>query len=143
LNGVYNFGVNTYTTALDLFNAQSTALAEANVAPTNTSDHDFIKLTAASSTIDLSGSLKLTTLGGFTLYYGQVFNLFDRGAVSTPIANFDVVNHFILADLSLLNLAWDISAFTTHCIIVVVPEPSRTLFLMLGLLGIMLRRSRR
>lgn len=39
-------------------------------------------------------------------------------------------------------LAWDTSALTRYGVVVVVPEPSRALFLMFGLLGLMLRRRR-
>jgi hypothetical protein len=48
-----------------------------------------------------------------------------------------------LPDLSLSGFAWDTSAFNSHGILVVVPEPSRAFFILLGLLGLMLRRRRR
>jgi fibronectin-binding autotransporter adhesin len=150
LNGVYNFGSFTYSDAASLFNAQTSTLAEVNVAP-DAAYHDFINLTGANSTIDLGGTLRLTTLGAFTPNYGQVFNLFDWGSVATPISNFDQgtgfssggnFGDFVLPTLG-GGLAWDTSAFTTYGILVVVPEPSRVIFLMLGLLGMMLRRRRR
>ena len=39
-------------------------------------------------------------------------------------------------------LAWDVSAFTSHGIIVVVPEPGRVAFLFFGLFALILRRRR-
>jgi hypothetical protein len=47
-----------------------------------------------------------------------------------------------LPDLSSLSLSWDTSAFASHGVVVTVPEPSRAILLLLGLLGLMLRRRR-
>jgi hypothetical protein len=49
---------------------------------------------------------------------------------------------FDLPDISSTNFAWDTSAFRTHGVIVVVPEPSRLLLLFFGLLGLFFRRRR-
>jgi hypothetical protein len=38
--------------------------------------------------------------------------------------------------------SWDTSLFNTHGVIVVVPEPSRALLLLLGLFGLISRRRR-
>jgi hypothetical protein len=82
--------------------------------------------------------------------YGQVFNLIDWGTVNmtgfnpgTGFSSGGTFGGFDLPDLAPSNLAWDTSAFTTHGILVVVPEPSRMLLLMFGLLGLFLRRRRR
>ena len=47
-----------------------------------------------------------------------------------------------LPDLT-AGLLWDTSLFTTYGVVFVVPEPSRALFLMIGLLGLMMRRRRK
>jgi hypothetical protein len=39
-------------------------------------------------------------------------------------------------------LVWDTSAFSSHGVLIVVPEPSRALLLLFGLLGLMMRRRR-
>ena len=84
-----------------------------------------------------------------TYGYGQVFNLLDWGSFSsgltlgTGFSSGGVVGDLYLPDLSLSGFAWDTSAFATHGILVVVPEPSRAFFILLGLLGLMLRRRRR
>ena len=51
---------------------------------------------------------------------------------------------FDLPDISSSGFAWDISNFTTlgQIAVVVVPEPSRAVLLMLGLLGVWGRRRR-
>ncbi|MEZ0274413.1 MAG: autotransporter-associated beta strand repeat-containing protein, partial [Roseimicrobium sp.] len=40
-------------------------------------------------------------------------------------------------------LAWDVGAFTSHGILVVVPEPGRMMLLLLGMLGLFFRRRRK
>jgi autotransporter-associated beta strand protein len=76
---------------------------------------------------------------------GDVFNLMDWTTLSysgtnTSLteANFDFTGAGFTGEFK-----FDTSAFATHGILVVVPEPSRALFLLLGLLGLMLRRRRR
>jgi hypothetical protein len=85
-----------------------------------------------------------------------VFNLIDWKSASIIGGGFDTggsssylaLGNIIAGDLDLPTLgsggwAWDVSLFASHGILVVVPEPSRALFLLLGLLGLMLRRRRR
>ena len=62
---------------------------------------------------------------------------FSGAATGTPT--------FDLPDISGQSLAWDTSGFMAHGILVVVgviPEPSRALLLMLGLLCLFMRRRR-
>jgi hypothetical protein len=68
----------------------------------------------------------------------------DDSALSAMGA-FSVANNLQLQDISTISpgLAWDTSLFDSYGIIVVVPEPGRILFLMLGLLGLLARRRRR
>jgi hypothetical protein len=39
-------------------------------------------------------------------------------------------------------MAWDLSAFASHGVVVMVPEPSRAMLLLLGLLSLVWRRRR-
>ena len=90
-----------------------------------------------------------------TVQAGQVFNLIDWNGVSIiggtfdtgGSARYDATTNVIAGDLDLMALGagygWDVSAFAQYGIIVVVPEPSRMLFVFLGLFGLVLRRRRR
>lgn len=116
-------------------------------------NHDFVNITGAFS-VNADGPTPLfkvlnRTGAPYTTAtpaVGDVFNLMDwAGAMvftgtntSLNAANFD----FTAAGFS-GEFAFDTSAFATHGIIVVVPEPSRALLLLLGLLGLFARRRRR
>ena len=90
---------------------------------------------------------------GYTPAFGDVFNLLDwvnAGAMggtfsATTSGNFTTGGAWDDIDLPTLSpdYAWDTSAFASHGVLVVVPEPSRALMLMLGLLGLMIRRRRK
>lgn len=124
---------------------------------------DFINLS------HISGALTLGTNGGGaaagegivsifsnglntgSLAAGQIFNLVDWfGAfsgsfnVGSGVNAGGVYGDFDLPDISMTTYGWDTSAFTSHGVlaIVVVPEPSRALLLLFGLLGLLARRRR-
>jgi autotransporter-associated beta strand protein len=146
----------SYTDALTYIGANGAEFTSSwNVAPAFTADMDFINLT--SGTISLgtrSGGAGTGTISVANLGYvasaakGDVFNLIDWQGVMG--GTFDAGSGFssggIFGDFDLptlgLGLVWDTSAVTTHGIVVVVPEPSRALLLLLGLFGLMLRRRR-
>jgi autotransporter-associated beta strand protein len=111
--------------------------------------HDYLNV-AGTLTLNHYGRVVVSNLGG-SFAGGDVFNLLDWGTLTnngftvngTPYdgtgdGSFDL-------DLPSLTagLLWDTSLFTSHGVIFVVPEPSRALFLMLGLLGLMMRRRRK
>lgn len=116
-------------------------------------NHDFVNITGTFS-VNADGPTPLfkvlnRTGAPYTTAtpaVGDVFNLMDwTGAMlftgtntSLNTVNFD----FTAAGFS-GEFAFDTSAFATHGIIVVVPEPSRALLLLLGLLGLFARRRRR
>jgi len=56
--------------------------------------------------------------------------------------NFSVNDNLLLGAIG-TGLTFDTSLFNNYGVLVVVPEPSRVLFLLLGLLGLVLRRRRR
>ena len=158
-NGVYTFGGSTYNTAGDLFNpnfggasanAANAAAAKAiwDVAPSAAGNHDFINV-AGALTLNSGSKVHVFTSGSPTYNYGQVFNLIDWSSASmtgfnlgTGFSSGGSFGDFNLATLG-GGLAWDTSAFASNGILVVVPEPSRMLLLMFGLLGLFFRRRRR
>jgi len=136
----------SYTTVADLFTSGELD-AYKTTAP---GDHDFVSITGTFS-VDADGATPLfkvlnRTGAAYTTgtpAVGDVFNLMDWAGVlnftgtntTLTAANFD----FMAAGFT-GEFAFDTSAFATHGILVVVPEPSRALFLMLGLVGLLLRR---
>lgn len=134
-----------------------------NVAPGSTGQLDFLNLTGASSSLSVGnratatygdGSIRISLVGATSLAAGQVFNLIDWQSVGSINGNFDTGGstfysgtNIIAGDLDLptlsAGLAWDVSAFTQYGVLVIVPEPTRAILLLLGLLGLMLRRRRR
>ncbi len=141
-NGLYHDGLGgTASNALTyLQGIGSSSLATWNSATPDS--HDFINLGAGSLVLG-TGAGTITLLdNGYTTQgpqLGDVFNLIDWASYS---GSFNASTDFSLPSLSASGLSWDTSAFTTYGLIVVVPEPSRALFLMLGLLGLFVRRRR-
>ena len=110
------------------------------------------QLWLSANSIDLTGStLKLTNSSGMsnsTFAVGDTWKLFDWNSVAFTGSFSNITsgsgNFLDLPDLDPYGLAWDTSAlYTTGHIAVGVPEPSRTLLLMVGLLCFGLRRRRR
>ncbi len=101
------------------------------------------------SNLIFGGSSTLTITTGLTatsFVAGDSWKIFDWlgvAAGSTPVQGTNGFNAISAPTLD-VNLDWDYSAlFTTGTIsIIVVPEPSRALLLLLGLLGLMMRRRR-
>jgi hypothetical protein len=121
----------------------------------NLSGHDYVNV-GGTLTVNSLGDIAVTHTG--FLQGGEVFNLLDWSSVTgfgaTNGSGFYVGNRtqdgtaaLSVQDLQLATLSsglfWDTSLFATYGVLVVVPEPSKALFLMLGLLGLMLRRRRR
>lgn len=136
----------SYTTVADLFTSGELD-AYKTTAP---GDHDFVSISGSFS-VNADGATPLfkvlnRTGAAYTTgtpAVGDVFNLMDW----TGLLNFTGTNTTLTAanfDFTAAGFAgefaFDTSAFATHGILVVVPEPSRALFLMLGLVGLLLRR---
>jgi autotransporter-associated beta strand protein len=108
-------------------------------------------LAVNANTIDLTGStLKLNNSSGFAnnlFAVGDSWQLFDWNSVAFTGTFSNITsglgNFQDLPDLDAYGLAWDTSAlYTTGHIVVGVPEPSRALLLLLGLLSVGFRRRR-
>lgn len=112
-------------------------------------NYDSIRLTNGTFNLGVNGAGTITILdNSSTLTLGSIFKLLDWSTVGTT-DSLAGSGGFTLADLNLIGvslgsgLSWDTSAFTTYGVIVVVPEPSRILLLLLGLSGLLLRRRRK
>ncbi|OYW77350.1 MAG: hypothetical protein B7Z37_04705 [Verrucomicrobia bacterium 12-59-8] len=112
------------------------------------SGYDSISLTTGSFKLGTgTGTVTLIDNSG-TYTTGEIFKLLDWSTlVSTTLSNgggFTTATDLDLSGISLgSGMFWDTSAFQTYGIIVVVPEPSRMLMLMFGLLGLFYSRRRR
>ncbi|MEZ5385656.1 MAG: autotransporter-associated beta strand repeat-containing protein [Prosthecobacter sp.] len=128
---------------LDYFNANGHSLVgltiQTGYEAEDTGVHDFISVGGAAAP-DFSGTVKLTTISSYNPVYGDVFDLLDwtfvGSATGTPTFDFSS----IVLDAG---LGFNTELFATNGIVVIVPEPSRGLLLLFGLLGLMLRRRRK
>lgn len=115
----------------------------------NLAGHDYINA-VGTLTINQYGRVVVTDLVGGNIAGGSVFNLMDWGTLTNNGFTVNGAQYggsgdgsFDL-DLPVLtngNL-WDTSLWISHGVVFVVPEPSRALLVLLGLLGLMLRRRR-
>ena len=94
-------------------------------------------------TLNNKGKITVTNFGSFSPAAGDVYNLFDWSSLVNNGFNSAVTGGDINLPTLTGSLAWDTSQFLTHGLVIVTPEPSRVLLLMLGLLGFGLRRRRR
>jgi|UniRef100_UPI0037852584 autotransporter-associated beta strand protein len=100
---------------------------------------------SGAGTLDFSavaaGGLGVSFANGYTPAFHDVFDLLDWSSITGLSAA-----QLSLPDLASFNLlwSWDTSLFASHGVIgiVVVPEPSRVILLMLGLMSLTFRRRR-
>jgi autotransporter-associated beta strand protein len=107
--------------------------------------------------LDAASHITVTAGARFTLAYHAVFDLIDWSGAAIPLAYYDdgdgkrtggttdnAAYALALPDLSSYAAGWfwDVSKFGSTGVIAIVPEPSRTMFLLSGLLGLGQRRRR-
>lgn len=166
LQGSIILGISGATTTDATFGGNAVGSAGYNAfvdAVTGVGSHDRLVFNSPTSGtgynlnfLTTTGSLQVVG-SSFTPAAGQIFNLMDWASLVTTnfsgfsfnsghlIGNGDEGTDLDLPDLSSTGLLWDFSRFTTsgNIAIVVIPEPSRALLLLLGLAGLVARRSRR
>jgi autotransporter-associated beta strand protein len=130
---------------LDLFlNQSGTTLAEGDRLLFSTAGSSAINLLAG-STLVVSSS----TLSASTFNTGDKWQIIDWGGIMPTgtfagLAGGFVNDPMYLPDLSSIGRTWDISnLYSTGTIVVAVPEPSRCLSLLMGLLALAALRRRR
>ena len=164
LQGSIVLGINTATTTDATYggNAIGSAGYDAFVdAVTGVGTHDRLVFNNAGNAVGYTVNFLSTTgtlsvqSDSFTPLIGQVFNLLDWGnLVTADFSGFNVGTNYRtgdgvgegdldLPDITSSGFFWDVSRFTSSGNIVVIPEPSRMLLLLLGLFGICLRRRRK
>ena len=149
--GYYGDPANNEATALAYLQdaSHSTTLAAWNTTTPSTTggvqNYDFLKVNGSLSLVSGTAGIITVLDRGYTAagaQIGDVFKLIDwSGTLGGTFTG--TGSDLALPDLSAAGLTWDSTALTTYGILVVVPEPSRALLLMFGLLGLMIRRRRR
>lgn len=115
--------------------------------------HDTVNFTTAGLVWDKGSTITLDASSGYTPVFGDVIDLFDWSQALGGTADTGAVDNRriggLIGDLELPTLAagleYDLSAFASHGLIAVVgtiPEPSRVMFVFLGLLVLGARRRR-
>ena len=131
------------------------ALDHLNGVQGNIENHDYVNVGGTLNfNEDGRGVVSFVSGSGYTPGWGDIFNLFDW-VTAMNLNGFNFNNQYdgtgdSSYDLDLptlgmqegTQLLWDTSLFTTYGVIVVVPEPSRVLLLMFGLLALFWRRRR-
>ena len=118
---------------------ESGSLADFRLLGNNATD----RLTAGTLTLETGSILRLYL--GYTPEAGDTFNILDwtslgSGNDSNWVDNIDFTNA-LLPD----TLGWDTSLFNSQgvlSVVLLVPEPSRVLFMLIGCLGLIFRRRR-
>lgn len=148
-----DLGTPTFT-SLDAFGGNAIGSAGYNAyvqafANAQTGDHDRLVIGGTLNQAD--GARFAISPYDFSPQFGQIFNLLDWQTAFNPSSNlgdlFRTGADDDLLDLDLPNISssgylWDISHFTSHGLITIVPEPSRTLLLFVGLATLLSRRKR-
>jgi len=102
--------------------------------------HDQLLISdSGAPTLDTVIRISDNYLNSFMIAQGQVFQFVDWSSLGTNnILGTTTFNLPTLSD----DLSWETGLFRTHGVIFVVPEPSRALLMLLGMLALGFRRRR-
>jgi hypothetical protein len=102
-------------------------------------DHDHLEITGA---LNLSAvqSLHFNPLNGYKPTWGDAFHLLDFGVLNAGALTAEQM--WLLPTLADANWEWNFDLFAQHGILVVTPEPTRGVLLLLAAMGAILRRNR-
>jgi len=140
--GTATTGILTLTGALTTTGGSATPVLRFDIGGLDRgTDYDAINgLTGLS----LAGTLRVNLTGGFDPSLGTSFRLLDWAALSATLPN--GYDNGLLFDLptfgTLGEKTFSAADFFTTGNITVVPEPSRALLLMIGIIGLLMRRRR-
>jgi hypothetical protein len=131
--GTYSPGLSPASVSLENLNLLSTSTLLVELAGTSPgSQYDVINLSGVGN---LSGTLDVDLLGGFTPQFGDSFDILN----GTTTGTFGTLS---LPSLS-GGLSWDTSGLYSNGVISVVPEPSSIGLLLTGIMAAMAYRRRR
>lgn len=141
--GTFSLGAGS-TTILDLWSGAGTGDNTGSPASAD------VLIVGGASGVTVGGTLQLDNPNNMSAWaQGDAWRLFDwtslTGGVTGTFSNLtgNVGNFTSLPDLSSLALAWDVSNIYTTGVITIVPQPSRVMLVLCGILGMLLRRRRR
>jgi hypothetical protein len=113
-------------------------------------NHDRLVVTGE-LTLESGGYIVVENTSGYNIGFGDIFNLMDWSTL--------VNNGFVLGDTGGLRdggllgdfelptldagLLYDVSLFTSHGVVMIVPEPGRAMLLVVGAMALLGRRRRR
>lgn len=114
----------------------------------NLGNHDLLRV--AGTLTWNSGTQMVVEAEDMNYAYGQVFNLLDWAGLmggtatfGTGLSNGGIVNEYLsLPSLTGTGFQWDLSLLNSHGVLVLVPEPGRAAFMLLGLGFLGMRRRR-
>lgn len=103
-------------------------------------NHDHLEITGALN-LSVAQSLQFNPLNGYLPTWGDAFHLLDFGVLNAGVLTAEQM--WLLPTLADANWEWNFDLFNQYGILVVTPEPTRGLLLLLAALGLILRRNRR
>lgn len=149
----FNWATNDAKTYLDILTVNGTDFTSNLSYTTNwknaESTYDSIKLSNGTFNLGQTAGGTIKLLNNSASYsLGNIFKLLDWSTLGTTDSlltgsgGFDISYFNLSSVLPGTGLSWDTSAFSTYGVIVVIPEPSRALLMLIGLLALGFRRRR-
>lgn len=102
-------------------------------------DHDHLEIAGALN-LSAAQSLHFNSLNGYKPTWGDAFHLLDFGVLNAGALTAEQL--WLLPTLADANWEWNFDLFNQNGILVVTPEPTRGVLLLLAAMGAILRRNR-